>query len=299
MTLSFPSSRRASSHFRAVSSNGRPIPDTAAYLTPAPDSTQLRGDDVALRERYQRDGFVVLRGVLDPAAVVELRGRYFASFPSGYLVEGSDPCEGRFSGNRPASLPNHGVEGHPAYAFVRSEPFARFVSSPALAAVGESLLDSPVTMLPRRILRHFDRSAPVASRAHADYRYLDGGSERVVTVWIPLGDVPLAAGGLVYQAGSHRGDPARLDVLRRVNDRPADDRHLSHDLAWVAEQLDNPWSWTDFRAGDVALHSPHVVHASLDTTTEAMRASADVRFLARGEQTDPRWLQPWSGDDGN
>jgi len=282
-----------------VTSNGRPIPGTPRYLVPAPDSTELAGDGPALRARYGRDGFVILRNVLDPIDVRRLRGQYFAAFPSGYLAPGSDPAEGRFSGVRPDGLAPHGVAGHPAYTFVRSPAFAHFVANRALAAVAAALLDAPVTLLPRRILRHFDRSSPRASRAHADFSYLDEGSERVVTAWIPLGDIPLATGGLVYQAGSQRADHRRLSALRAVTDRPGDDRPLSHDLAWVAEQLGSPWSWADYRAGDVALHSPHVVHASLDTTTEAMRASIDVRFLAAGAQSDPRWLRPWSGDDGN
>jgi ectoine hydroxylase-related dioxygenase (phytanoyl-CoA dioxygenase family) len=282
-----------------VTSNGREIPDTPRYLVAAPDSTELLGDRSALRERYHRDGFVILRNVVDPDEVRALRGEYFSAFPAGYLVAGSDPAEGRFSGRRPPDLPSHGVEGHPAHAFVRSERFARFVASISLAELVEVLLESPVTVLPRLIMRHFDSSVRRASRAHADFSYLDQGSERVVTAWIPLGDVPRATGGLVYQAGSHLGDPARLDALRAVHDRPTDSRPLSHDLAWVAEQMDSPWSWTDYRAGDVALHSPRVVHASLDTTTEAMRASIDARFLALGERTDPRWLRPWSGDDGN
>jgi ectoine hydroxylase-related dioxygenase (phytanoyl-CoA dioxygenase family) len=282
-----------------VTSNGRPIPDTADYLVPAPDSTELLGDPDALRDRYRRDGFLLLRNVLDAGEVRELRGRYFASFPPEYLVAGSDPVEGRFSGRRPADLPAHGVVGHPAYTFVRSQPFARFVDSQRLAELAAVLLEAPVTLLPRHIMRHFDAAAPVASRAHTDFRYLDGGSDRVVTAWIPLGDVPRATGGLVYQAGSHLGDPARLDGLRAVNDRPGDTRPLSHDLAWVAEQTATPWSWFDYAAGDVAFHSPHVVHASLDTVTETMRASIDVRFLAEGERSDPRWLRPWAGDDGN
>jgi hypothetical protein len=41
------------------------------------------------------------------------------------------------------------------------------------------------------------------------------------------------------------------------------------------------------------------VHASLDTTTDAMRLSADLRFLRRGQPADARWLVAWAGDDGN
>lgn len=284
---------------RAISSNGLRLPDAPGYVQSEPDPGVSARDRHRWRERYATDGYVVIRGALDPEAVWALRREYFAAFPPSYLAEGTDPVEGLFSGHRPAGMPPHGVAGHPAHAFVRSESFARFVGDPALTAVAAELLGTGVRLLPRTIVRHFDRSAPVASRAHTDFRYLDEGSERVVTAWIPLGDIPLAAGGLVYQAGSHRVDPDRLATLRAVNDRPGDDRPLSHDLAWVAETLGRPWSWTDYRAGDVAFHSPHVIHASLDARTDVMRASADVRFLGEGEQVDPRWLVPWSGDDGN
>jgi ectoine hydroxylase-related dioxygenase (phytanoyl-CoA dioxygenase family) len=67
----------------------------------------------------------------------------------------------------------------------------------------------------------------------------------------------------------------------------------------VAERLGRRWRWADYQSGDVTVHSPHLVHASLDTTTDAMRLSADLRFLRRGQPADARWLVAWAGDDGN
>ncbi|HWG73618.1 MAG TPA: phytanoyl-CoA dioxygenase family protein [Acidimicrobiales bacterium] len=282
-----------------ITSNGRPIPFTDRYFTPARDSSDLLADPASLRERYQEDGFVWLRGVLRPGDVRRLRARYFAGFAPGYLAAGTRAEDGVFSGRRPGDLPPHGVEGHPAHAFVRSSTFLDFVDDPALTRVAEALLGGPCTQLPRRILRHFDRAAPTASRAHADYRYLDQGSDRLITIWIPLGDCPLPTGGLIYLAGSHRIAPERLAGLRARSDRPDDTRAFSHDLAWVSDQLGCPWSWADYAAGDVTVHSPYTVHASLDTRTDAMRASVDVRYLADGAAVDPRWLEPWAGDDGN
>ncbi len=52
---------------------------------------------------------------------------------------------------------------------------------------------------------------------------------------------------------------------------------------WPGELQDAAGQWADYQAGDVTIHSPHVVHASLDTTTDRMRLSADLRFLRRGE----------------
>jgi hypothetical protein len=283
----------------AITSNGRPLRSGPSYLVPAQDSTPLLEHPAALRRRYGDDGFVWVRGVVPAARVWRLRGQYFSRFPPGYLAPGSSPEEGRFSGRRPAGLPAHGVKGHPAYDFVRSPEFAGLVAADPLRRLAEELLEAPAVLLPRQILRHFDSGRPGASRAHADHSYLDRGTDRVVTIWIPLGDCPLPAGGLIYQAGSHRLPAERLDPLRRRTDRPHDSRPLSHDLSWVADELQTPWSWVDYGAGDVAVHGPRTIHASLDNSTEYMRASVDIRFVAEGEEPDPRWLVPWVGDDGN
>ncbi|HET9691375.1 MAG TPA: hypothetical protein VFP61_09485, partial [Acidimicrobiales bacterium] len=64
-------------------------------------------------------------------------------------------------------------------------------------------------------------------------------------------------------------------------------------------QLGSRWLWADHAAGDVTLHSPHIVHASLDVASDAMRLSADLRWMAADAERDQRWLVPWAGDDGN
>jgi ectoine hydroxylase-related dioxygenase (phytanoyl-CoA dioxygenase family) len=282
-----------------ISSNGVTIPFDSRHFAALRDSSSLRSDPEALRARYVEDGYLYFRGVLDPAAVWAVRRAYFAQFEPSYLRQGTTPGQGIFSGRRPAGLLPHGVVGHPAHAFVRGATFESFASDPTLADLARDVLGGPVTRLTRSIVRHFDRSSPVASRAHIDYSYLDGGSDQLVTLWIPLGDCPRPSGGLVYLERSHRVAPARFDRLRTVTDRPEDRRAISHDLAWVSEELGLRWLWADYEAGDIALHSPHIVHASLDTTSDVMRLSADVRFLRDGQTADARWLVPWAGDDGN
>ncbi|HVA74281.1 MAG TPA: phytanoyl-CoA dioxygenase family protein [Acidimicrobiales bacterium] len=282
-----------------LTSNGTPVPFDTDHFAPLRDSSDLLHDPGELRARYLEDGYLYLPGFLDPARSIAMRSAYFSLFDPGYLREGSTAADGVFSGRAPSGLPPHGVEGHPAHGFVRGEEFDRFASQPELLRLAESTLDGPAWRLPRSIVRHFDRASRRASRAHTDYTYLDEGSDQLVTVWIPLGDCPLATGGLVYLEGSHRMDPAELAPLRAVTDRPGDARPLSHDLAWVAETTGRRWLWADYKAGDVAAHSPHMVHASLDTGTDAMRLSADIRFIREGDTVDPRWLQPWAGDDGN
>jgi hypothetical protein len=115
-----------------------------------------------------------------------------------------------------------------------------------------------------------------------------------------LGDCPLETGGLSYLEGSHSVPRREKDVLKDVRtDRPDDSRPLSHDLGWVADRLGGRWLYAGYRAGDVVIHSPHLVHATFGTATDVMRLSADIRFVPLTVEPDPRWLRPWSGDDGH
>lgn len=280
-------------------SNGVTVPFDPAHSAPLDDSTTLLGQPAALRERFERDGCLLLRRVLPPAAVLEARAAYFSAFDPSYFRRGTLPVEGMFSGRRPGGLGAHGTSGHPAHAFVRSPEWRRLIGRPELSAVAHDVLGRPASCLPRQIVRHFDRATRRASRAHVDRTYLDARADEVVTLWIPLGDCPVASGPLVYLEGSHRLDATELSGLRTRTDRPGDPRPLSHDLGWVAERTGRRWRWADFAAGDLALHGPGVVHASLDVESDAMRLSADVRFVVDGARPDPRWQVPWSGDDGN
>ncbi|MFG1943299.1 phytanoyl-CoA dioxygenase family protein [Nonomuraea sp. NPDC048826] len=283
---------------QVVSSNGVPIPFTDELFAPMPDSTPLAGDAAALRRRFAEDGVVLLRGFLDRRAVLDLRAAYLSAFPDGLLAPGSTPEEGIFSGRSPGGLPAHGVRGHPAHAFVRDPRFTAFADQPALTGLAAALLGGPVERLPRGILRHFHAGTLAASRAHTDHAYMTRGSDRVLTMWIPVGDCPVETGGLVYLEGSHRETAERFARARLARDRAHDPRPISHDLRATALAVGRRWLWHDYEAGDVTVHGPHLVHASLDTVTDAMRVSVDLRFILRGEKADNRWMKEWAGDDG-
>ena len=278
-------------------SNGFPVPFDEDHFAPMRDSTELLGDIPALRERYRRDGYLLLRGVLDSASVRQLRKEYFSLYPDTYFLPGTPPGEGIYSGRQPEGLPPYGVAGHPAHDFVRGESFAAFTTQPRLAEMARAALGQPVTLLPRRVLRHFDLDAKQASRVHVDRAYPSGGSE-LVTIWIPIGDCPLTCGGIVYLEGSHQTDKSPLTGVDAITDRPQDRRAYSSDLGWTAERLGRRWLWTDFQAGDVALHCPDLVHASLDATTAVMRLSTDIRFQRRHDPVRPGWTRAWAADDG-
>jgi hypothetical protein len=280
-----------------LKSNSAKIPFDSRYfggLVPTPWrdlSTQN------LRQVFAAQGYLFLKGYLDRGEVLSVRQKYFAQFPRSLFKPGSLPEQGIFSGAVPSDLPPHGVEGHPAHAFVRSSDFRRFADSERIRLMAEYLLQRPARRLRRTPLRHFMNGRNVASRAHIDFSYLDEGSSDLVTVWIPIGDCPLRSGGLIYLEGSQLIDIAALRGLL-TNDRVHDQRPLTHELRQLAEVTGRRWLWADFEASDLVVHSPFIVHASVNSEIDLMRLSTDIRYAPLDVPIDPRWAYDWSASDG-
>jgi ectoine hydroxylase-related dioxygenase (phytanoyl-CoA dioxygenase family) len=283
---------------KIVTSNGKTIPFDECHFTPMRDSAELLNNGAALRERFRQDGYLLVRSLLDSEKIRWLREKYFQRLPVGFLKEGTAPAEGVFSGTIPRDTVSYGISGHAAFDFVRSAEFRQLAEESALLRLTETLLEGPTQILPRQIVRHFHSGSRRASRAHTDFEYMKEGADRVVTTWIPLGDCTLEMGGLVYLEGSEALSDREQELVHEVNDRPDDKRPLSHDLSWTSHVTGRRWLWTNYSAGDVAVHGPRIVHASLDTTSDVMRLSADLRFQRHSEKIDPKWTKPWSADDG-
>jgi hypothetical protein len=281
----------------ALTSNGIKLRRSSRYFAPLRGSKFSLVADGSARSLFAEEGHLLVRDALPRDVVLELREAYFRLFDPRLLKDG-DARRGEFSGYLPEGLAPHGVTGHPAHTFVRTERFIAFRQLPVFRAMAEALLGGPVKPVWRTPLRHFIRGSNVASRAHLDRTYLDCGIDSCVTIWVPIGDCPLQAGGLLYLEKSHT-DPS-IESMSRASgpmDRP-DRRPLTHDLKWLAEATGRRWLGADYRAGDVVLHSPAIVHASTDPQTDLMRVSTDIRFLRADAPSDPRWQSDWSADDG-
>jgi len=280
-----------------LTSNGAPIPFTQDYFSPL-KATEVT-EKSSLRARFNADGYVMLRGALPAQAVLDIREAYLSRFAPTLCKDG-DTRRGAFGGSVPSDLPRHGHPGHPAYDFVRSATFRAFVDQPLFRELAEAVFDAPATRIRRTPLRHFLPGRTAASRAHMDRTYIDGVMADNVTIWVPLGDSPLVSGGLIYLENSHNDAEIETRIRHSApSDRVNDKRPLTHDLKWVADVTARRWLWSDYRAGDVVLHSPTIVHASTDPgATDYMRISTDIRFTRTGSAIDPRWADDWSSVDG-
>lgn len=280
-----------------LTSNGLQIPFTPQYFERMTESDVNEGD--ALRLRFEQDGYLCFRSFLDPARVLDIRKRYFSMFDRKIFKTDTEPEEGIFSGEFQFSPRQHGHEGHPAAEFVKEPLFEAFTNQQKLHDIASFLLGGNVVQLTRKPLRHFYKDTHISSRAHSDFTYLDNGTSRLLSVWIPLGDISLQTGSLVYLKQSSNIDVESLrEQVKPINGDVADTRPISQNLKAVSDITGLPWLYSDFKAGDIVIHDPFIVHASLDCTTEQMRLSTDLRFALATEQTDARWVNPWRGNDG-
>jgi ectoine hydroxylase-related dioxygenase (phytanoyl-CoA dioxygenase family) len=282
----------------SLSSNGLLIPFTEQYFRPLEDCTFLLNNRSALIEFYQNHHYLYLKNFLSRESVLDIRDRYFRKFDPILFKEGTTPREGIFSGHLPANLPRYGTRSHPAYEMVRDSEFHGFTTQPKLFELAQWLLGKPAKQLRRRPLRHFIKNTLTASRAHADAIYLESREQSFITCWIPLGDCPLDAGGLIYLEGSHQENLEHIrGLIGQQSDRNWDARPLTRDLKLLAEKTGRRWLWSHFQAGDLVVHSPYIIHASVDSSADLMRVSTDIRFVPQDGPIDCRWSNDWSADD--
>ncbi|HEY3003168.1 MAG TPA: phytanoyl-CoA dioxygenase family protein [Kribbellaceae bacterium] len=126
--------------------------------------------------------------------------------------------------------------------------------------------------------------------------YLREGTDRVLSSWIPLGDCPVTRGGLVYLEGSHHR-VLREEAEGRLK-RPA--ASITADLPGLADEYDACWLLADYAAGDLVVHTAHIVHASLDNVDPGgvLRLSTDIRYQRADQPIDLRWQRHWHDQDG-
>ena len=262
------------------------------WLEPVPDHE--RHDRKALWARLEREGYLYLKRQLEPNESQNFRQYYFESLgPSGLLEPGSDPSEG--IGTQDEF--DRGLAHQTLFdTIVPGATYNAFCTSPAIKGFFEWLYDGDVHLHKRKLIRHARVNENWVTPAHYDLVYLREGTHNLLSAWIPLGDCPVERGGLVYLERSHTHFAER-DRLEGGTLRA---EHITYDLPALADQLDTRWLLANYEAGDVVIHSPFLVHASLNNTDALgrMRLSTDIRYQPLSEQIDARWQNHWRDDDG-
>jgi ectoine hydroxylase-related dioxygenase (phytanoyl-CoA dioxygenase family) len=142
--------------------------------------------------------------------------------------------------------------------------------------------------------------------------YLRAGTDRFCTSWIPLGDIPVEMGGLVYLEGSDamgrkfeaafsskNADLSPEERLNAFNKNMGEVGWLTKNLPQLAERFDTRWLIADYEAGDMMIHSAYTIHAATvnHDPNGHMRLSTDIRYQRLRDEIDLRWQNHWSFDD--
>lgn len=265
------------------------------------DSRPLIDDPIGLRARFEEDGYVFLTEALDRDLVTQARARLLEQLhESGMLQPGTNVSDGI------ACMPWKPRSCHPLIH--ANQPLQRLLYSGRMLDIVTSMLEFTV--------RHFDFTwirvlGPGHGTApHADSVYMNRGTQRLLTAWTPLMEIPLDIGGLMIMPGSHRLDRLRkyfaADVDTYCENRPPrtpkdahgwigpmGDGKLSENPVVLQQRLQLPWLTANtFRPGDVLIFGIRTLHASIDNTSDKVRLSTDSRFQRSDEPADPRWVGP-------
>jgi phytanoyl-CoA hydroxylase len=187
-----------------------------------------------LRRRYAEDGYLFLRGLLPREDVLKAREEYFKMLsPSGVLKPGTRPVEGIFDSDKDAAdYPGIGAgaaggNGRPGAA--TAEKFVdlalkahyakwyktTFCGHPVLRDFIARMTDWGDNILPvRRSLLRNNTPGNKAIGVHYDQIFLRHGEPTSVTAWVPMGDISLTGGGLIYL---ENGELKLRGELRFVN----------------------------------------------------------------------------------
>lgn len=265
----------------------------------------------ALHEQYEAQGYLWLKGILPRDEVLAFRRRVFAAFAdAGLIADGSDPVDGIFSGSEITQGKPH--PNRILMEIVRWAAFEAFCLAQPIIAFYEGFFEGAVYLHKRKIMRYTRPRDPHCTGPHYDLVYLRGGTDRICTSWIPIGDTPVEMGGLIYLENSHRwGSDMEASFRRQSADLPPDERISAYnkymgDGGWLdknvdalADKLGTRWLAADYEAGDMVVHGPFTIHASTENTDarNRMRLSCDIRYQLVRDEIDVRWNNHWSLDD--
>lgn len=280
-----------------ITSNGHVLdesPHRFGYLEPTPENE--RSDSLAMWKRLRRDGYLYLTGHLEPDLVTTFREYYFRTLEGiGLTQPGSSPRDGM---GRQGVIDNAELRRRLFDEIVPGKTYAQLTQTPGIKNWFSWFLEDDVHLHKRKVIRHTrpgEAGIGTATQAHYDLVYIREGSDRVLTAWIPLGDCSVEMGGLTYLEGSHHWT---LTEEREQGQRPPG--WITADLPGLAEEHDSRWLVSDYRAGDVMIHSAHIVHAGTDNEDpeERIRLSTDIRYQRVNEPIDWRWQDHWFDGDG-
>lgn len=276
----------------------RPVP--ADRLGPLLHYDGDLSDQQYLSETVARQGYLLVRSVLDRESVLAARQEVFQSLAEVGEIE-QPAIEGIATGKSRRAEQQADLGAF--WATVSHGSALRTVTH------GETIGDllSAVMGQPSRAhdLMYLRPMAPgPGTRLHYDLPFFAGYSTSIHTAWIPLGDVSIEEGPLLVVENSHTFSDL-LDPIQQVDYQSERSNETVQAAAYAKQNEIHPVDLaierdvrlltTEFQAGDLLVFNMLALHGSLDNRSSVgrVRLSCDVRYQPAGDpDDDPRYFGP-------
>ena len=269
-----------------LTANGHPVDTSPERFGEFRTANHLLDDADALREAITADGYLFFRGLIEPEIVQAARHEVLTKYAILGEVDDRHPIDDAIAGDR------RGVASANVRAFSESVRgghwYRRVTDGTEVLGVHSALLGGAVRIFDMRWPR-FVRPGEGCG-FHCDGPYMNRGTSKIFSSWIPLGDVCRSDGALMLLEGSHDSEQLHSGYLRADADLDGL-QWLDDDPSAVQDHYGGRWLTTDFEAGDVLCFGMHTLHGALDncSPTGRCRLSSDSRYQRADEPADPRW----------
>lgn len=244
--------------------SGRPA-SGAFRVRPLLDSAAVLDDTVALRRRGRRDGYLFFRRLIDPQRILGLRRVVLDLCAArGWLAPEEPLMKGVGAKHVRLGAYDDPWVGLQQELFVRPE-FVELQAFAGVVRVLERVFGEAVQTGMGSTCRIMSPHAPEHTTPPHQDRFYVKRSDELWTVWIPLGDTPIAAGGVAVLPGSHRNG-----LLPHI------DRGGGRQCAQVSPR--RVWATCDYLAGDALMFHCHTLHRACDNVSDRLRVSVDHRY---------------------
>ncbi len=214
--------------------------------------------------RFARDGYVVLRDVLDPDLVAE------ADAHVDWLLERHPDLRGEQLGHELAI----------------GDPFwLRLVSDDRLLDIAEQFIGPDIALF----ATHYICKPPHTGQPvlwHQDGAFWPLEPMEVVTLWLAITDSSPDNGCLRVIPGTHTGELGALREATSVDNVLGAELDADVDEADAVDLV--------LRPGDVSVHHPSIVHGSGANTSDRWRRGLTIRYIPTSTRiTEPEAACPY------
>lgn len=256
-------------------------PERLGWLEPTDAGLPLE----RLQAKYHQSGYLWLKGFFRRDVVLDFRHFFFESL---------------FAQEKAFS------------EVIRSQEYEDFCRMPRLWNFYQEFLGGQPHLHKRKLIRFTHAGESHCTGGHYDLIYLRAGTDKLVTSWIPLGDIPVEMGGLIYLEHSDavgRQMEAEFNVqnanlspeerISAYNRNMRENGWISTNLVDMVDRFKSRWLIADYEAGDMVIHSPYMIHAATQNHDPLgrIRLSTDIRYQRADDPIDPRWTKDFAPDD--